>query len=148
MDEMKSKVYVLCDERSRILRCEGGYTMGNIENISEWTLIDEGTGDRYNLCQSNYFDPPLYEEHGVPIWELVDGKLWLRAQQEVDADIAALIVTPTATGNITAGEYFTVNGILYKAISNIPNGGYIIEGQNVIKTTIEEQLYELAQKGE
>lgn len=90
MDEYKSKVYVLIDERNRILRCEGGYTMSNIEDISAWTLIDEGTGDKYNLCQSNYFDPPLYEEHGVPVWELVEGVPQLRAQEDVDADIAAI----------------------------------------------------------
>ena len=54
---------------------------------------------------------------------------------------------PKASRNITAGEYITVNGILYKATTNIPNGGYIITGQNAVETTIEEQLYELT-KGE
>ena len=53
-----------------------------------------------------------------------------------------------ANRNITAGEYITVNGILYKATANIPNGGAIITGQNAEETTVEEQLYELTQKGE
>lgn len=52
-----------------------------------------------------------------------------------------------APRNITTGEYVTVNGVLYKATENIPNGEPIIVGQNAIKTTIEEQLAELA-KGE
>jgi hypothetical protein len=52
------------------------------------------------------------------------------------------------TRNITAGEYITINGQMYKAISNIPNGGYVIEGQNAIKTTIEAELLALQQKGE
>jgi hypothetical protein len=47
------------------------------------------------------------------------------------------------TRNITAGEYITINGQMYKAISNIPNGAYIIEGQNAIKTTIEAELLAL-----
>lgn len=55
---------------------------------------------------------------------------------------------PVATRNITAGEYVTVNGILYKATANIPNGGAIITGQNAEETTVEAQLYELTQKGE
>ena len=38
----KSKVYVLLDERNRVLRCEGGYTMSNIDDVSKWTYIDEG----------------------------------------------------------------------------------------------------------
>ena len=54
---------------------------------------------------------------------------------------------PTAPRNITAGEYFTIDGVLYKATENIPNGEPIITGQNAIETTIEEQLAELA-KGE
>lgn len=52
-----------------------------------------------------------------------------------------------APWNITAGEYITVNGTLYKATANIPNGEPIITGQNAIKTTVEAQLMEL-QKGE
>ena len=52
MEENKSKVYIKLDEQNRVLRCEGGYTMGNIGNIDEWVLSDKGTGDRYNLCQS------------------------------------------------------------------------------------------------
>lgn len=30
METEKSKVYILCDEQGRILRCEGGYTLANI----------------------------------------------------------------------------------------------------------------------
>ena len=50
---------------------------------------------------------------------------------------------PKAPRNITAGEYITVNGVLYKATENIPNGERIIVGQNAIETTVEAQLYEL-----
>lgn len=52
----------------------------------------------------------------------------------------------TAPCNIMAGEYVTVGGVLYKATANIPNGEPIVVGNNAVKTTIEEQLYEL--KGE
>lgn len=54
---------------------------------------------------------------------------------------------PTAPRNITAGECITIDGVLYKATENIPNGEPIITGQNAIETTVEEQLAELA-KGE
>lgn len=92
MEENTSKVYVFTDERERILRCEGGYTMGNIEDISKWICIDEGTGDKYNLCQSNYFPTPLYEDHGIPVYKLKNGLAVERTQAEIDADIAALPV--------------------------------------------------------
>lgn len=54
---------------------------------------------------------------------------------------------PVTPRNITAGEYITLNGVLYKVTVNIPSGEPIITGQNAIETTIEEQLAELA-KGE
>lgn len=57
------------------------------------------------------------------------------------------VVYPVAPRNITAGEYITVNGVLYKATANIPHGEPIITGQNAVETTVEQQLYELM-KGE
>lgn len=54
---------------------------------------------------------------------------------------------PVAPRNITAGEYINIGGALYKATTNIPNGGLVITGQNAVATTIESQLNELA-KGE
>lgn len=92
IEEPKSKVYVLTDEQDRITRCEGGYTMGNIENIDEWTLIDGGTGDRFNLCQTHYF-PDLYTMEGIPLWKLEDGKPVERTKEEIQADIAAILPT-------------------------------------------------------
>ena len=94
MNEYTSKVYVLPDERGRVLRCEGGYTMSNIEDISQWVLIDEGYGDRYNLCQSNYFPTPLFEEHGVPMYKLDNGAAVERTAEEIAEDIAAIPAPP------------------------------------------------------
>lgn len=53
---------------------------------------------------------------------------------------------PTVDHNILAGEYVTIDGVLYKATENIPNGEKVIVGQNAIITTVEAQLLEL--KGE
>lgn len=92
MEEMKSKVYVLLDG-DKIKRCEGGYTMGNIQNIAEWTLIDEGNGDKYNLCQSHYFDGGLYTDDGIHRWKYVDGQCVLRTDAEIEADREAITDT-------------------------------------------------------
>jgi len=51
-----------------------------------------------------------------------------------------------APKNILTGEYITIDGVLYLAMENIPNGEPVIVGQNAIVTTVEEQLY--AMKGE
>ena len=91
MVEITSKVYVLADEQGRIIRCEGGYTTGNITDPENWVQIDEGYGDAYNLCQSNYFPKPIYTEDGVPRYKLVDGQAVERAEAEIAADLAAIV---------------------------------------------------------
>ncbi|HIV96342.1 MAG TPA: hypothetical protein H9745_02035, partial [Candidatus Agathobaculum stercoravium] len=88
MNENTSKVYVLLDDQSRIIRCEGGYTTPN--DLTDWVQIDEGTGDRYNLCQSHYFDGGLYTDDGFPRYKLADGAPVLRSDEEIEADRAAI----------------------------------------------------------
>ena len=95
MDEIKSKVYIKLDSQNRIIRCEGGYTIGNIDNVDDWILIDEGDGDKYNLCQSHYFEKPLFEDHGVPVYKFEKGLAVERSQAEIDADIVEPTYQPT-----------------------------------------------------
>ena len=87
MEMTQSKVYVKADERGRITRCDGGYTAP--EDLPGWTQIDEGTGDKYNLCQSHYFPGGLYTADGIPRYKLQDGKALERTQEEIEADRAA-----------------------------------------------------------
>ena len=86
MNENTSKVYVLLDDQSRIIRCEGGYTTPN--DLTDWVQIDEGTGDKYNLCQSHYFDGGIYTDDGIPRYKLADGAPILRSDEEIEADRA------------------------------------------------------------
>ena len=97
MNKNTSKVYVLTDDRSRIIRCEGGYTIGNIADFTGWVQIDEGPGDKYNLCQSHYFDGGLYTDDGIPRYALADGAPVLRSDEEIEADRAAIVHAPTET---------------------------------------------------
>ena len=80
----KSKVYIQTDTEGRIIRCEGGYTTP--ADLTGWTEIDDGYGDRYNLCQSHYFDGGLYTLDGVPRYKLADGAPALRTEEEIAAD--------------------------------------------------------------
>ncbi len=105
MEIIKSKVYVMADELSRITRCEGGYTTPS--DLTGWTQIDEGTGDKYNLCQSHYFDGGLYTEDGIPRYKLEDGKPVERTAEEIAADRAALVPpAPTALEQLRADVDF------------------------------------------
>ena len=92
----KSKVYVLLDG-DRIVRCEGGYTTP--ADLTGWIEIDEGTGDKYNLCQSHYFDGGLYTMDGIPRYRWDGEKAVLRSDEELEADRSA-IQEPEPSGSL------------------------------------------------
>lgn len=87
MQTPKSRVYVLLDSESRVLRLEGEYSLP--ANLDGWTKIDEGNGDKYALAQSHYLSKPLYDG-AVLRYKLVDGKVVERTAEEIEADKAKL----------------------------------------------------------
>ena len=84
----KSKVYIQIDNQGRILRCDGGYTTP--ADLTGWIEIDEGTGDKYNLCQSHYFDGGLYTMDGIPRYRWDGAAAILRTDEELEADRATI----------------------------------------------------------
>lgn len=103
----KSQVYIQIDEQGYIVRCEGGYSMANITNIEDWLLIDEGTGDKYNLCQSHYFEGGLYTLDGIQLYKWDGEQVVARDEADVEADRAAIPVqpiTPTYEERLAAME--------------------------------------------
>ena len=88
MEETQSKVYIQIDTEGRILRCEGGYTTP--VDLAGWQEIDEGNGDRYNLCQSHYFPGGLYTMDGIPRYRWDGSAAVLRTEEEMEADRAAI----------------------------------------------------------
>ena len=88
MKIQKSKVYVLLDEKSRVLRCEGEYSLPS--DLTGWVQIDEGYGDRFSLAQSHYLDGGLYTHDGIPRYKYEGGACVLRSEEEIAADRDAL----------------------------------------------------------
>lgn len=115
MEIEKSKVYVLPDAEGRITRIDGGYTLSNINDFTDWVLIDEGNGDKYNLCQGNYLPGPLYDDRGICRYKLVDGKPVERTAEEMDADYTPPEITPTTEERVEALETTTDDIILMMA---------------------------------
>ena len=97
MEMQKSKVYVLPGSSGYITRIDGGYTIGNITDPENWVLIDEGNGDRYNLCQGNYFPQPIITDGGAYRYKLVDGQPVECTAEEIAAQEEALKPVPTPT---------------------------------------------------
>ena len=84
----KSKVYIQTDADGHILRCDGGYTTP--ADLTGWIEIDEGDGDKYNLCQSHYFEDGLYTMDGIPRYRWDGTQAVERTEEELEADRTAL----------------------------------------------------------
>ena len=115
MEIEKSKVYVLHDAEGRIICIDGGYTLSNIKDCTEWELIDEGHGYRYNLCQGNYLDKPIMDERGICRYKLVNGRPVERTQEEMDADYTPPEIKPTTEQRVDVLETTTDDIILMMA---------------------------------
>lgn len=118
-----------------------------LPDTTGWVAIDSGYGDKFHHAQGNYFPEPIVTMSGAYRYKLVDGEAVECTAEEIAQQEEANKPKTIAPRNITAGEYITIDGVLYKATTNIPNGAIIITGQNAVVTTVEEQLYEMT-KGE
>ena len=117
MEMQKSKVYVLPDSSGYITRIDGGYTEINITDPENWVLIDEGNGDRYNLCQGNYFPQPIRTMGGAYRYKLVDGQPVECTAEEIAAQEEANkpVQTPTLESRVETLETTTDDMILLMA---------------------------------
>lgn len=84
----KSRVYVLLNEQNMVTRLEGEYSLPS--DLTNWTLIDEGYGDKFSLAQSHYLAKPLYTQDGIPQYKFDNGVVTLRTEDEIEADRAKL----------------------------------------------------------
>lgn len=117
MEMQKSKVYVLPDSSGYITRIDGGYTIGSITDPENWVLIDEGNGDKYNLCQGNYFPLPIRTMGGAYRYKLVDGVPTECTAEEIAAQEEALkpVPTPSLENRVEVLESTTDDMILLMA---------------------------------
>ena len=81
-----SNVFIKTDSENRVVGLDGGYTASNITDPENWTLIDEGEGDKYNLCQTHYLPEPLYNDDAACLWKLVGTEIVHRTAEEIAAD--------------------------------------------------------------
>lgn len=79
IEEQLYGVYVRLDESNNIVEINSD---AFIRNLSDWTKIDEGFGDKYHHAQGNYFDKPLFDEYGRYNYKLVNGEVVEIAEQD------------------------------------------------------------------
>lgn len=85
------KVYVKQDESGNIIAINSD---AFLFDLTGWTLIDEGEGDKYHHAQGNYFQQPIMTTEGVYRYKLVDGKVIERTAEEIQADVDAIPPPP------------------------------------------------------
>ena len=61
-----------------------------IADTTGWTLIDNGSGDKYHHAQGNYLDEPITDYRGIYNYKLVDGKPVLRTDEDKEPETAKL----------------------------------------------------------
>lgn len=85
MEENISKVYVKTDISGNITAINSS---DFLSDITDWVLIDEGTGDKYRHAQNNYLDKPLTDENGIYNYKLVNGAVIERTNEDKAPELA------------------------------------------------------------
>lgn len=68
------KVYVKTNAEGDVLDINSEIFLSEKQK-KEWTVIDQGNGDRYAHAQGNYIDGPLYDIKGRPRYKLQNGAI-------------------------------------------------------------------------
>ena len=104
-EEHKIKVYIKTDSAGNITDVNSNIFLSD---LTDWIEIDEGTGDRYNLCQSHYFDGGLYTQDGLPRYKYENNTVILRTEAELSTDRANIPEpAPTQLDKIEAQVTYT-----------------------------------------
>lgn len=112
MDMQPYIVYVRADDAGKITAINSSEFL---PDVTGWTEIDSGYGDRYHHAQGNYLPGPLYDERGICRYKLVNGRPVERTQEEMDADYVPPEVKPTTEQRVDALETTTDDIILMMA---------------------------------
>lgn len=88
-----------------------------LTDITGWTEIDSGNGDKYHHSQGNYFPQPIITEGGAYRYKLVDGQPVECATEELAAQEEALksVPTPSLENRVEVLETTTDDMILLMA---------------------------------
>lgn len=77
------KVYIKPDCRDNVTAINSS---AFLTDLTGWTEIDEGTGDRYHHAQNHYFDKSLIDENGSYNYKLTGSTVEERTAEEKALD--------------------------------------------------------------
>ena len=78
-----AKVYIKTDIKNRIIEINSDVFL---KKVSEYILIDEGTGTKYSHAQNYYLKDTLSDDRNIYKYKYVDGKIEKRTEEEMEQD--------------------------------------------------------------
>ena len=105
MNDIEYTVYAKTDDRNVIIAINSSAFLSDMTN---WTEIDEGEGDKYHHAQNNYLAAGLTDENGIFNYKLTDRKPKLRTAEEKAPElerIAAVQEIAELKTKLTATDY-------------------------------------------
>lgn len=102
------KVYVLLDGDDIAAVNSSAF----LSDVTSWTQIDEGIGDKYHHAQGNYFDKPLTTDDGIYRYKLINGEVVEKAESEIAAEVEALPPPPPTLAEEISEIQETLNALL------------------------------------
>ena len=93
------RVFIKTDSQDRITAVNSEIF---ISDLSGWTEIDSGDGDRFVHAQGNYFSKPITDENGVYRYKFENGEISERSADEMAADMPAPAPVPPTNEELAA----------------------------------------------
>ena len=95
------RVYIKTDSKNRITGINSELF---IDDVSGWTEIDSGDGDKFAHAQGNYLPLPLMDENGCYRYKFQNGIISERSAEEMAADMPAPEYSVSTEQRMTAME--------------------------------------------
>ena len=95
------RVYIKADSKNRITGINSELF---IDDVSGWTEIDSGDGDKFAHAQGNYLPLPLMDENGCYRYKFQNGIISERSAEEMAADMPAPEYSVSTEQRMTAME--------------------------------------------
>ena len=96
MEQNTYKVYAHLDSAGNITAV---HSSAFLDDHTDWTLIDEGTGDRYHHAQGHYLPDGLHTSDGIPRYHWDGTQAIQRTVEEIEEDRAAIPAPPVSPTN-------------------------------------------------
>ena len=93
------RVFIKTDSQDRITAVNSEIF---ISDLSGWTEIDSGDGDRFVHAQGNYLPKSVIDDNGIFRYKYVDGAIYERSADEMAADMPEDTPVPPSNAALAA----------------------------------------------